>query len=89
MTKSNVRSLSVHRNNLEQRRRKRSAERFREATRVHLKHSQPVGFAIVTWNEDGSYLANWDSGDSMPSAVVPEFAKAALQTFMLREIVKE
>ncbi len=75
-------SLSVHRNTQQQRLSK-SVRRDLVCDARDLANTKDIaGYAIVVWTKDWHHRTFWDSGKIMPSNVLPEFCKSAIQRDM-------
>ncbi len=84
---SQVKSLSVHKNTLERKRRK--SVRSDMVTSAKAMGANAVAYAIVTIDEDGSAHAAWDTGSAMPMWAFPETMAAALRRSVEESGVEE
>lgn len=75
MTK--IKSLSVHKNTKEQRRRKELRSELIDAAKYSVKDSGISGYCIVVWDKNNSYEAYWESGH-LPGDLVGEYVKNAV-----------
>ncbi len=79
-------SLTVHRNNRDQRERKRVRTMFRDDVKKISAIPDIAGYAVVAWDKDRGYQANWytPKDGPMPGAAMPDFIRFSLQ----KEITK-
>ena len=79
-------SLSVHRNNRTQREAKRVRQFLKGDVKALASMKNIAGYAVVSWDGDRNYLANWYAplDGPMPGSSMPDFVKVSL----LREIIK-
>ena len=71
-------NLTVHRNTVEKRRRRRAFDSLESAVRYERKEGDMVGYALVTWDKDLKAEANWYAGERLTGVLIPEFARAQL-----------
>ena len=76
---SNLVNLTVHRNTVEKRRRRRALDCLESFVRRERKEGDMAGFALVTWDKDLKAGAAFYTGDEgLAGVLVPEFAKMQL-----------
>ena len=79
-------SLAVHRNNSVQRRAKKVRSMLKEDVRSLLEMPDIAGYAVIAWDEQRGYRADWYTPRSgpIPSSVMPEYIKVS----MLRDLAR-
>lgn len=72
-------NLTVHRNTVEKRRRRRALDDLEACVRHERKANDIAGFALVTWDKNLKASAMFHAdGTNLTGALVPDFAKAQL-----------
>ena len=72
-------NLTVHRNMVEKRRRRRALDDLESCVRHERKEGDMAGFALVTWDRDLKATAMFHAdGKKLTGALVPDFARAQL-----------
>lgn len=76
---SSIKSLSVHKNTLERRRKKDVAERLTRDTAKMVKDNDVRAYAVVAIKADGNGCVMWDTGKILPLWAFPETVAAILR----------
>ena len=78
-------SLAGHRRHLERRERRKVRGHLLKDARLFADDRHLAGYAIVIWDKDGmNYSTAWHCGGAIPAALLPEFAKRALDDVRIR-----
>lgn len=78
MKKNNITSLSVHKNNLEQRRKKRTRQKMMEAAKFLKSTHSTEGFFFVSWDKKGTYFTQfYDPSGTVGKNQLPYFVGGA------------
>ncbi len=75
-------NLSVHRNTLDKRRRRETLADLQSCVRRERRHSDMIGYALVTWDRELRARINWIADKTMPAVMIPDFVRRQI----LREI---
>ena len=80
MKKSNrkIVSLSVHKNNREQRRRHQIRKELVEDAKIMGHHTQVDGYLILGWNNRGGTAVTWSVGDLFEEDLLPDIVRTQI-----------
>jgi len=70
--------LTIHKNTKDQRESKRIRNELIKDAKNLAKNQDIKGYAIVVWDKNYGSACSWDTGDSLPGIVIPEFTKQIL-----------
>lgn len=71
-------SLTVHKNNLDQRRRHETSRFLRRVVKIHTSRKDKAGFALVSWDEDQDAEVDFSIGGEVSTNSLPDFVRGAL-----------
>ena len=71
--------LTLHINTAQKRKKREMSKEMVEAARTMASEKQVDGYAIVAWTKGFSHATTFNSGDTLPAVMVPEYVKGALQ----------
>ena len=79
MKRSNIVSLSVHKNNMDQRRSRKARNSLKRNIKGLSTIADIAGYSIVVWDKDGNYQTAWQTyGGPVLGITVADFSKNCL-----------
>ena len=80
MTKNRkVVSFTVHKNNRDRIEDRRVSRELLSDAKIMTRRKDVHGYALVTWTRDQDADVAWRYSENVPTSVMPEFVKGAIQ----------